>query len=558
MVSISQTLKLSLIHQFILTLSLDLIYGSPVYKTQKSIQWIPTDVDFVVPVGTYVKFMCRTLSTTDTILTKIWLKNETQINIDNKYWFNSNTLTIYDLNFNDSGIYSCITLAGNNNDSIRVNYTLDVIELPPKVYPTKPSKADDTKRVDRLKKLSKTKELQDNESIPRFTNWERMSRQLYHIPSGESHKLLCPSSGVPTPTIKWFKNGILLNGTYRENGESMSMKKWSLSMSNMAPADSGNYTCVVSNKNGDINHTYIVYVNAHRPVFETHEYPLNQTLILGEKAIFDCIFKSDLESVVDWYKMITDYNRTIITLIPHNDLKYEGTHYQRLVINNLTFEDTANYSCSVENFYGTSHKNFSLKVVSDDPIVEYMPPMKSHLLIIVSVVMMFAIIMFTIAIYLKYRGPKNVTVMAQTSYIIKKKIILEKPDSDKSSDFITPLVKIDYQAVEVDSNTCQMNGMTSQYELPLDPDWEVSRDGYEYLDLNIPIIETPPSSEDEEEEDEEMVEENMNSDDLEKHQQMVFQRNIENKCYDLTELEIRTKYLSETLNLYHINREDFV
>jgi len=80
----------------------------------------------------------------------------------------------------------------------------------------------------------------------------------------------------------------------------------------------------------------------------------------------------------------------------------------------------------------------------------------------------------------------------------------------------------------------------------------------EYLDLNIPIIETPPSSEDEEEEDEEMVEENMNSDDLEKHQQMVFQRNIENKCYDLTELEIRTKYLSETLNLYHINREDFV
>lgn len=44
----------------------------------------------------------------------------------------------------------------------------------------------------------------------------------------------------------------------------MLMRKWSLTMENMAPSDDGNYTCIVSNINGQINYTYIVTVIGKR------------------------------------------------------------------------------------------------------------------------------------------------------------------------------------------------------------------------------------------------------------------------------------------------------
>ena len=74
-----------------------------------------------------------------------------------------------------------------------------------------------------------------------------------------------------------------------------------------------------------------------------------------------------------------------------------------------------------------------------------------------------------------FRRKKKITVVAQKSFIIRKKIILEKSDSDKSNDSIIPLVKIDYQAIEVDTTNEHLTDSPSQYELPLDPEWEVPR-----------------------------------------------------------------------------------
>ncbi len=73
---------------------------------------------------------------------------------------------------------------------------------------------------------------------------------------------------------------------------------------------------------------------------------------------------------------------------------------------------------------------------------------------------------------------KKITIVAQKSFIIKKKIILERPDSDKSNDSIAPLVKIDYQPMQVDLPPDQLNGSTSIYELPLDPEWEFPRERF--------------------------------------------------------------------------------
>jgi hypothetical protein len=51
-----------------------------------------------------------------------------------------------------------------------------------------------------------------------------MRIQLQNIPAGKTLKLLCPSDGIPTPSIKWYKNENLLNGTFRDNGETVSVQ----------------------------------------------------------------------------------------------------------------------------------------------------------------------------------------------------------------------------------------------------------------------------------------------------------------------------------------------
>ena len=91
---------------------------------------------------------------------------------------------------------------------------------------------------------------------------------------------------------------------------------------------------------------------------------MNQVIKVGEKAVFDCLFVSDLEVEMFWTKAVTKDNRTVYTNIPYKDIKYEGTNEHNLTINNATFEDSANYSCVVRNHFGTSFKNFTLKVIS--------------------------------------------------------------------------------------------------------------------------------------------------------------------------------------------------
>lgn len=83
-----------------------------------------------------------------------------------------------------------------------------------------------------------------------------MRRRVIARPVGSSVRLKCVASGHPRPDIMWMKDDQAL--TRPEASEHR--KKWTLSLKNLRPEDSGKYTCRVSNRAGAINATYKVDV----------------------------------------------------------------------------------------------------------------------------------------------------------------------------------------------------------------------------------------------------------------------------------------------------------
>lgn len=69
-------------------------------------------------------------------------------------------------------------------------------------------------------------------------------------------------TGNPIPNITWYKDGV--TPPSRQNGMII-YTQWTMILEHLMIADSGNYTCKVSNENGFIDFTYEVEIKSeHR------------------------------------------------------------------------------------------------------------------------------------------------------------------------------------------------------------------------------------------------------------------------------------------------------
>lgn len=92
---------------------------------------------------------------------------------------------------------------------------------------------------------------------PRFTQPSKMRKRVIARPVGSSVRLKCTASGNPRPDIVWLKdNRPLLDEQSGAAGEEGRKKRWTLSLKNVTPEQSGKYTCHVFNRAGEINATY--------------------------------------------------------------------------------------------------------------------------------------------------------------------------------------------------------------------------------------------------------------------------------------------------------------
>ncbi|XP_006746830.1 fibroblast growth factor receptor-like 1 isoform X3 [Leptonychotes weddellii] len=275
-------------------------------------------------------------------------------------------LKVKEVEREDAGAYVC--KATNGFGSLSVNYTLIVMDDPGVGRERLGQDGSSGGREDAASKQW---------ARPRFTQPSKMRRRVIARPVGSSVRLKCVASGHPRPDITWMKDDQALTGL--EAGEHRK-KKWTLSLKNLRPEDSGKYTCRVSNRAGAINATYKVDViqrTRSKPVL-TGTHPVNTTVDFGGTTSFQCKVRSDVKPVIQWLKRVEygaegRYNSTIdvggqkFVVLPTGDVwsRPDGSYLNKLLITRARQDDAGMYICLGANTMGYSFRSAFLTVLPD-------------------------------------------------------------------------------------------------------------------------------------------------------------------------------------------------
>ncbi|XP_036078136.1 fibroblast growth factor receptor 2 isoform X12 [Rousettus aegyptiacus] len=223
-----------------------------------------------------------------------WTKDGGQLGPSNRTVLIGEYLQIEGATPRDSGLYACT--AARTVDSETVYFMVNVTDAI--------SSGDDEDDTDGSEDF--VSENSDNKRAPYWTNTEKMEKRLHAVPAANTVKFRCPAGGHPTPTMRWLKNGKEFKQEHRIGGYKVRNQHWSLIMESVVPSDKGNYTCVVENDYGSINHTYhldVVERSPHRPILQAG-LPANASTVVGGDVEFVCKVYSDAQPHIQWIKHV--------------------------------------------------------------------------------------------------------------------------------------------------------------------------------------------------------------------------------------------------------------
>ncbi|CDQ60892.1 unnamed protein product [Oncorhynchus mykiss] len=176
-----------------------------------------------------------------------WTKDGSSLGVNNRTLIEREVLQIRDASPKDSGLYACSTVGPQGSDTLCfiVNVT-DAI-----------SSGDDEDDTERSEDVGV-----DGEQIraPYWTMLEKMEKRLHAVPAANTVKFRCAAGGNPRPKMRWLKNSRPFRQEDRMGGYKVRHQHWTLIMESVVPSDKGNYTCLVENAYGTINHTYTLDV----------------------------------------------------------------------------------------------------------------------------------------------------------------------------------------------------------------------------------------------------------------------------------------------------------
>ena len=191
----------------------------------------------------------------------------------------------------------------------------------------------------------------------------RDRQQALIVTSGDTARMTCQVTGVPQPTIKWFRNRdepitndertTLTSSSSYTAGDRSFVYKSSVAIQLITMEDQGRYSCNATNKHGYSNNTFQMQVtlpqNADRP--HLTEKSQTQEICEGDGFSLYCKFNSTLTPIsYRWHFSIEQITPSQNVIITHN----HDEKTTRLRIVNSAIERRGTYTCEARNILGNA------------------------------------------------------------------------------------------------------------------------------------------------------------------------------------------------------------
>ncbi|XP_078421744.1 fibroblast growth factor receptor 1-like isoform X2 [Cetorhinus maximus] len=421
-----------------------------------------------------------------------WTKDGVQLPTNNRTRITAEYLQITNSVREDSGLYTCVTDGpfGSETSHFAVNVSDTLFSVEDDEDEDEDDEEDDEDNDGDHDEEDESEETAKGRKEARAPYWsqpEKMEKRLHAVPAMKTVKFRCPAGGNPPPSLHWLKNGKDFKQDHRIGGFKIRSQHWSLIMEGVVPSDKANYTCVVANKYGSINHTYqldVVERSPHRPILQAG-LPANKSVTVGSDVRFVCKVYSDPQPHIQWLKHAEVNGSSLgpdgspyVNILKTAGVNTTDKEMEALYLRNVTFEDAGEYTCLAGNSIGISHHSAWLTVL---PVMEDKPSTLSspvYLEIIIYCTGAFltsCMVVAAVIIRMKSTAKKPDFNSQLAVHKLAKSIPLRRQVSVDSSSSMHSGVLLVRTARHSSSGTPMLAGV-SEYELPEDPRWEFSRD----------------------------------------------------------------------------------
>uniref|UniRef100_A0A1I8F226 Ig-like domain-containing protein n=1 Tax=Wuchereria bancrofti TaxID=6293 RepID=A0A1I8F226_WUCBA len=177
------------------------------------------------------------------------------------------------------------------------------------------------------------------------------------VTSGIALSLICYVDGHPLPNVQWLHDGQMLS----ENYVSLSDRNQKLVVQHNDYANH-RYTCIASNKAGNISREFLVQMIAPPAIINSDNYPSIEA-VEGDSITLECPLVIPINIIdIEWFK-----NGRPITL---NDAKMQiSLDKTQLVMVGIQKDAEGTYTCVARNPAGQATREFDVSVIVPPSII---------------------------------------------------------------------------------------------------------------------------------------------------------------------------------------------